>query len=278
MFRECGKYVSDEAFQMKDAKLTAAEFYNSSETYLDILEHRNESDFDAILEVLTSHTAPGATLDYGCGVGLLSMLLAKRGYTVTGIDISEQFISSARKKFGALSSVAFEVMDGLPLRFPDESFESIVTSSVLEHCTAVDAILLEFRRLLRTNGIVVIETPNMLSPLTRLKLIVDRMIGRRKKFHSYGTPKFFFFSAYYLLKKMVLRRWEFVYVKPNYSGFAETDEDVTYLSNPLDYLFFLRANGFEVLELSRNKGILKHPISKYMPNFAGGVMIVARKK
>lgn len=263
---------------MKEANLTGAKFYNSSETYLDILEHRNESDFSALLEVLRSHTAPGPTLDYGCGVGLLSMMLARNGYTVTGVDISEQFISSAKRKFGALPSVAFEVIDGLPLRFPDESFESIVTSSVLEHCTAVDAILLEFRRLLKTNGIVVIETPNMLSPLARLKLVLDRMTGRRKKFHQYGTPKFFFYSVYYLLKKMVLRRWEFVYVKPNYSGFTETDEDVTYLSNHLDYLFFLRAHGFEVLELSRNKGILKHLISKYLPYIAGGVMIVARKK
>jgi len=263
---------------MSEAKLTGAEFYNSSETYLDILEHRNESDFNAILEVLMSHTAPGTVLDYGCGVGTLSMLLAKRGYAVTGVDISEQFINSAKRKFRALPSIAFEVIDGLPLRFPDGSFESIVTSSVLEHCTAVDFILLEFGRLLRTNGIVVIETPNMLSPLARSKLIVDRLIGRRKTFHRYGSPKFFFSSVYYLLKKMIMRRWEFVYVKPNYSGFTETDDDVTYLSNPLDYLFFLRDHGFEVLGLSRNKGILKRLISKYVPSIAGGVMIVARKK
>jgi len=263
---------------MKEAKLTGAEFYNSSEKYLDILEHRNESEFIAIVEALTSHSAPGNTLDYGCGVGTMSMMLAKHGYTVTGVDISEQFISSSKRKYGKSPSVAFEVIDGVPLRFPDASFESIVTSSVLEHCTAVDAILLEFKRLLRPNGIVVIETPNILSPLTRLRLIVDRMTGRRKKFHQYGTPKFLFLSAYYLLKKMVVQRWEFVYVTPNYSGFTETDEDVTYLSNPLDYLFFLRAHGFEVLELSRNKGILKRFISKYLPYIAGGVMVVARKK
>lgn len=263
---------------MKEALLTGAEFYNSSETYLDILEHRNESDFTAIVEVLTSHTAPGTTLDFGCGTGLLSMMLANRGFTVTGVDISEQFIDSAKKKFGALPLLAFEVIDGTPMHFPDGSFESIVTSSVLEHCTAVDAILLEFRRLLRTNGILVIETPNMLSPVARLKLIADRMTGRRKKLHKYGTPMFFFVSLYYLLKKMVSRRWEFIYVTPTYAGFTETDEDVTYLSNHLDYLFFLRAHGFDVLELSRNKGILRRFISKHMPAIAGGVMLVARKK
>ena len=263
---------------MKEAKLTAVKFYNSSETYLHILEERNESNFSSLLEVLTSYTAPGTTLDYGCGVGQLSMLLARRGYAVTGVDISEQFIDAAKKKFGAQPSVVFEVIDGLPLKFLAESFESIVTSSVLEHCTDVDSILLEFKRLLRPNGVVVIETPNMLSPFSRLKLIVDRMKGSRKKFHQYGTPTFFFTSLFYLLKKMILRRWEFIYVAPNYSDFEEADEDVTFLSNPLDYLFFFRAHGFEVLELSRNKGVFRKIISKYLPYLAGGVMVVARKQ
>lgn len=272
------RLVSDEPIQMKEAKLTGVEFYNSSETYLDILEHRKESDFSAILEVLTSHTAPGTTLDYGCGVGLLSVMLAKRGYTVTGVDISEQFISSAKKKFGVLPSLAFEVMDRLPLRFPDESFESIVTSSVLEHCTKIDAILLEFQRILKPRGILVIETPNMLSPLARGKLIVDTIIGRRKRLHLYGTPKFFVISVYYLLKKIFLRKPEFIYVKPNYAAFSEADEDVTYLSNHLDYLFFLRGHGFEVLELTRNTGMVQKFISTYLPYIAGGVMIVARKQ
>jgi 2-polyprenyl-3-methyl-5-hydroxy-6-metoxy-1,4-benzoquinol methylase len=263
---------------MKEENLTGLEFYNSSETYLDILEHRNESDFSAILEVLTSYIAAGATLDYGCGVGLLSMLLARHGYTVTGVDISEQFIRSARKNFGVLLPITFEVIDGLPLRFSDGSFDSIVTSSVLEHCTGVDAILLEFKRLLKSKGFLVIETPNMLSPLTRVRLIVDRLTGKRKKFHRYGTPRFLLFSVYKLLRKIILRKSEFVYVKPDYSIFSETDDDVTYLSNHLDYLFFLRTHGFDVLELSRNKGIIRKRISKYFPSIAGGVMIVARKK
>jgi hypothetical protein len=124
----------------------------------------------------------------------------------------------------------------------------------------------------------VIETPNMLSPLARMKLIVDRLTGRRKRFHRYGTPAFFMVSIYYLMKKIILRKAEFIYVKPNYRTFAEADEDVIYLSNPLDYLFFLRSHGFEVLELSRNRGVIRTFISTYLPSIAGGVMIVARKK
>ena len=223
---------------MKESKLTGAEFYNSSKTYLGILEQRTEADCRTILDVIQSHTYSGTVLDYGCGVGLLSALLAKRGYTVTGVDISDQFIRVAQRKYGESSSVTFEVVEGIPLHYADGAFDVIATSAVLEHCTAVDAILLEFKRLLRTNGLLVIETPNMLSPLARLKLIGERLIGRRKTFHRYGSPKFLFVSMFYLVRKMILRKAEFIYVKSDYSTFSEADEDVAYLSNHLDYLYF----------------------------------------
>jgi 2-polyprenyl-3-methyl-5-hydroxy-6-metoxy-1,4-benzoquinol methylase len=270
--------MTDGTFPMKEVDLKSVQFYNSSETYLEILEQRNESDYSTILDAIQSYAVNGTVLDYGCGVGLLSMLLAKHGFIVTGVDISEQFIRSAKRKFGEFSSITFEVIGGLPLRYADGEFDVIATSAVLEHCTGVDAILLEFKRLLKTNGLLVIETPNMLSPLARLKLIADRLAGRRKTFHRYGTPAFFMVSVYYLMKKIILRKAEFIYVKPDYHTFAEADEDVTYLSNHLDYLFFLRNQGFEMLELSRNTGFIRNFISTYLPYIAGGVMIVARKK
>ena len=254
------------------------QFYNTSETYLAILEQREEPGYRAILDALQTYVTEGRVLDYGCGVGLMSSLLGKRGFTVVGVDIAEQFIRSAKKKFGDSSSVSFELMDELPLRFSQGAFDAVVTSSVLEHCIGVDAILLEFHRLLKKTGYLVVETPNMLSPLTRLKLIAERLIGRRKNFHRYGSPGYFFESLFYLMKKLIVRKPEFIYRQPDYAAFSEADEDVTYLSNPIDLFYFLRAHGFEVLELSRNTGFFRKLISRYLPSVAGGVMIVARKQ
>ena len=253
-------------------------FYNTSAAYLAILEQREESEYRPILDVVLSYATKGTVLDYGCGVGLLSKLLGERGFTVAGVDIADQFIQLARKKFGGLSSVSFEVIDELPLKFAEGSFDLVVTSSVLEHCLDVDAILLEFHRLLKKNGYLIVETPNLLSPLTRLKFIAERLIGRRKSFHRYGSPRYLLESLLYLMKKMVVRRPEFIYREPNYAAFSEADEDVTYLSNPMDYLYFLRAHGFEVLELSRNTGFFRKFISTHLPYIAGGVMVVARKR
>jgi 2-polyprenyl-3-methyl-5-hydroxy-6-metoxy-1,4-benzoquinol methylase len=266
------------AHQVKTASLTGSQFYNASRAYLSILEQRSEVNYREILGAIRAYAQGGTALDYGCGVGMLSMLLAKQGFVVTGIDISTMFIERAQKSFPESPLITFGVIDGLPLPYDDASYDVIASSSVLEHCTEIDSLLLEFRRLLKSNGLLFIETPNMLSPLAQLKLMARRLILRRKSFHRYATPAFFCRSLYYITKKMLIRRPEFIYVKPNYETFAEADEDVTYLSNPLDYLFFLRSSGFDVLELSRSSGFLKAIVSKYLPFLAGGVMIVARKK
>ena len=257
--------------------MTNVQFYNSSEIYVRILEQRSETDYAALVEAVGAYSANGRVLDYGCGVGLLAKMLAERGYSVTGVDISERFIGAAREKFAGIPGLEFEVMNDLPLRFEVGAFDIVVTSSALEHCTGVDAILLEFMRILRKGGLLVIETPNMISPLSRVKLIVQRLIGRRKKFHRFGTPAFLVTSLFYLAKKLVLRKCEFIYVTPEYSAFSEADEDVSYLSNPLDYYFFLRDRGFKILGLSRSRGLIRKFVSERLPYLAGGVLVVARR-
>ena len=46
--------------------------------------------------------APGLTLDLACGTGAMSLLLAKAGYQVTGVDLSEEMLTVAYDKAVAL--------------------------------------------------------------------------------------------------------------------------------------------------------------------------------
>jgi ubiquinone/menaquinone biosynthesis C-methylase UbiE len=85
--------------------------------------------------------APGANiLDAGCGTGLLTLALLKvvdMPVQITAIDLSATSISTARRavkeEAGRTQSVGFSQANVLALPFRDNSFETIVTSGVLEY-------------------------------------------------------------------------------------------------------------------------------------------------
>ncbi|MGE5604392.1 MAG: class I SAM-dependent methyltransferase [Bacteroidota bacterium] len=59
---------------------------------------RNINTIEKTIEWSLDKTPQGKVLDLGCGPGLYASLLAKRGFSITGIDISERSISYAKRK------------------------------------------------------------------------------------------------------------------------------------------------------------------------------------
>jgi 2-polyprenyl-3-methyl-5-hydroxy-6-metoxy-1,4-benzoquinol methylase len=80
------------------------DWFNSKE-YLDVYQHRDESDAKLLFELIIKHIEipiKGKVLDLACGPGRHSLLFARKGFNVTGIDLSENLLrvaeSSARKE------------------------------------------------------------------------------------------------------------------------------------------------------------------------------------
>ena len=74
---------------------------------------------------------PLKILDIGCGAGFFSILLAAKGYDVTGIDLTESMIEEAVSLAAEEKSNArFQVMDAEKLAFPDETFDVVVSRNV----------------------------------------------------------------------------------------------------------------------------------------------------
>ena len=70
-------------------------------------------------------------LDFPCGIGRVSIPLAKLGYEVTGVDLSPYIVQLAKKKakqFGVASKTAFSVgrMKDVGSLFPPGSFDAII--------------------------------------------------------------------------------------------------------------------------------------------------------
>jgi SAM-dependent methyltransferase len=73
--------------------------------YLRVYTHRNEEEARRQIDFLTRTIdcpPPQEVLDLGCGDGRHAIELARRGYRVTGLDLSEELLDRAREQAGAL--------------------------------------------------------------------------------------------------------------------------------------------------------------------------------
>jgi len=98
-------------------------------------------------------------LDVGCGTGFLALQLATLGHRVTGVDLSPAMLDLARTKAASAHLTArFEIADGEQLPFPSISFDLVVQRHVIWTLPAPAEALLEWRRVLRPGGgLVLIE-------------------------------------------------------------------------------------------------------------------------
>lgn len=108
-------------------------------------EHRHTRYHDFFVRQLR----PGErVLDIGCGNGFLAYDMAvKAGAMVTGIDLNEDNIAAARERHSH-PRVRFACGDALQA-LPEESFDTVVLSNVLEHLLGRAAFLRRIREQLR---------------------------------------------------------------------------------------------------------------------------------
>lgn len=73
-------------------------------------------------------------LDLGCGSGWLSVYLARRGFSVTGVDVSTNALRLAKEWADQEDlDIQFDVGDMADLPYPDGAFDAVVANSIFEH-------------------------------------------------------------------------------------------------------------------------------------------------
>ena len=99
-------------------------------------------------------------LDAACGEGYGSMLLASEAASVTGIDIDAAAVAHAAQRYGQRSNLRYAQGSCTAVPLGDASVDVVVSFETLEHLDAQDAMLAEFRRVLRPDGVLVLSSPN----------------------------------------------------------------------------------------------------------------------
>lgn len=111
-------------------------------------------------------------LDIGCGAGRTTAHVRKVTREVTGIDLSEVLIETARHKY---PDVDFQVMDAVKLDFPDCSFDVLIFSynglCYLHPLEKRWAAIREMERVLKKGGILIFSSFNRFLPLALYALV-----------------------------------------------------------------------------------------------------------
>ena len=108
-------------------------------------------------------------VDFGCGSGANTALLANRGAHVWGIDISEDLLRLAQRRLavsGRDGGATFIAGSAHDMPFPDNSIDVVFGIAILHHLD-LDLVSREVRRVLKPGGRAIFQEPVRNSAVVR---------------------------------------------------------------------------------------------------------------
>lgn len=228
--------------------ITAVQF-EYSDAYLDKLaDNWTRVSYPIISRFLNVELArrPQATaLDLGCGNGAYGVLLKKHCAELSGIDVAEEAVA----RCGASGVYAKAVCgSGTALPFPDQRFDLVFSTEVIEHIEDTTAVFAEISRVLKRGGRFVFTTtlyfPSIWSYWT-MSQAQGHTMGRRlhevtRFLRGYFDPQ---------VQQQFVREWCFELQGGHYHGFH-----VDHLKDCLAH------TGFQVIQVNKFHAVDPIPV------------------
>ena len=172
------------------------DIYTGSGVYAEIHRDRHAAALDWVDGLAL---APGSkVLEIGCGAGLMSVALAKRGLYIHAIDSIMAMVDLARRhaeESGATDLLSLDTGDVCALAFEDGSFDLVIALGVVPWLECPELAIQEMARVTRPGGHVILTADNRmrlnnlldpwlnpaLSPLKRRVKAVLEWVGLRQQ-------------------------------------------------------------------------------------------------
>jgi 2-polyprenyl-3-methyl-5-hydroxy-6-metoxy-1,4-benzoquinol methylase len=146
----------------------------------------NEPFYDLAFDYIARQfgdPSQASVLDAGCGSATKTLHLAKRGYRVLGLDLSESILENARaavKKAGLESKVEFRRADLTQIDLPAAGMSRGICWGVLMHIPAVDKAVAELARVIAPGGTLIISEGNQYSLQAIGLRTLKKLLGKER--------------------------------------------------------------------------------------------------
>ena len=220
--------AKDNYFAINTKKLYTQKYFNGAEYLNYSQEHLAlKANFTDRLKKIRKYKKSGKLLEIGCAYGYF-LLKAKKYFTPIGIDLDPATTSLAASN----SEVKVLTGDILKTKLPVNSFDVVCMFDVIEHLKNPKSYIKVIKKLLKKNGLVVIETGDIDSLLPKLQKINWRLI----------TPPYHlqYFSQKTLTQLLVKQGFDIIYKTNNISFFRSVGQVVHRLNLPPALKKFLR--------------------------------------
>lgn len=124
-------------------------------------------------------------LDVGCGAGYIGKLLESKNCTIYGVDVDAESLMVTDKLNCYKELCCFSITDDSSDSYKDfmqnnlSKFDYIFFADVLEHVVNPDKVLMEFSKLLKKNGKILVSVPNV-AHIDIIKELVNRTFNYNK--------------------------------------------------------------------------------------------------
>lgn len=113
-------------------------------------------------------------MEFGCGTGYFTEILAKKSKNLIATDISKEMLEIAQNNLGNIENIKFHCLDCQSCSFQENKFDTVFIGLVLLFTDDPQKVLAESKRILKPEGFIILAEPDIsyLSSYGKLKFFL----------------------------------------------------------------------------------------------------------